>query len=500
MTPNNKNHPGFAIHDPAAFAVGYLNRRIWAKQREIARSVLNNPLTAVKGCHASGKSYISTGLPLWWLSKYRKAKALNTAPTLRQVKNFWSEINAALAQSRIRFLFPDPTTTGLKVNDELFAVGASSSHGVNMAGFHSPNVLIIIDEAPGVTAEIFDAIEGIRAGGNVRLLILGNPIIPAGNFYDAFHRGRRIWNCISISAFDTPNLAHEVTGEPLTIEDLMTMTADRLAYCPFPALITRTWVKERYITWGPTHPQYMSRVLAQFPTQANNAVFALQWIEQAKRDPTEKELKEALRRKLVIQVAIDVAGEGSDETVLVARVGGMILETHAWADPDPRGAVVRILGRLKHHPLYRLGIVVVDTVGIGYNFALHLADNGFDVFGFKAGARAVDSAQFANQKAEATFQFREWLKGGYVSGLGTLMSNDVIVPEEETEAQLATMLYRETGRGIIEIIPKDEMKQKHGVQSPDRAEALIMAFMRIMVAEQQVQIDAGEEYGVISPI
>jgi hypothetical protein len=31
------------------------------------------------------------------------------------------------------------------------------------------------DEAPGIRAEIWDAIEGARASGNVRLLALGNP-------------------------------------------------------------------------------------------------------------------------------------------------------------------------------------------------------------------------------------------------------------------------------------------------------------------------------------
>lgn len=490
---------GRHILDPVLFQQTLLKRTIWKVQQQIARSIVENPLTAVKGCHASGKTYLASGAPLHWITRHKKSLAFVVAPTLRQVTAFWQEVRLARENSLplLRRALPEPNQTSLIISDDRQAIGASSSRGVNIQGRHSDNVLIIVDEAPGVPADIFDAIHGIRAGGNVHTLLLGNPVVPAGEFFDAFHRGRNSYNCISISAFDTPNLQQEDGSGPLTIEELMTLDAERIAWCPFPSLISRAYVKERYLAWGPNHPKYMSRVLAQFPTQADNAVFALQWIEKAKREPTELELREAAQYQ--IQVGIDVAGAGSDETVLVARVAGIILEMHAWPDADPRGAVLRVLSRLNHHRLYRLGMVVVDTVGIGYNFALHLADNGFNVFGFKAGARAVDASMYVNQKAEATFLCREYFKQGLISGLGLLTSKEeVLVPEEETEAQLSTMLYRETSKGLTEIIPKEEMLKLHGIPSPDRAEALVMSFMRVQVAERQEVYDMSQFE--ISPI
>lgn len=480
---------GRAILHPDRFSATLLRRTIWGKQREIAASVASNALTAVKGCHASGKTFLAAGLPLWWLCRHRQSVAYTLAPTLRQVKTFWGEI-ALARQSGSRALqmaLPQPTTTRLEVTPERYAQGASSSRGVNVQGIHGANVLLIADEAPGIGSDIWDAVEGMRAGGNVHMLMQGNPVVPAGYFFDAFHRGRNLWNCISISAFDTPNLQHEVTGNPLTIEELLEMGAERLAFAPYPSLITRAWVKERYQVWGPNHPKYMSRVLAQFPTQADNAVYALEWIEKAKRDPTERELTEA--RRYPIQIGIDVAGAGSDETVLVARVNGIILELHAWQDADPLLKVLRVIGRLQSHRLYRLGHIVIDIVGIGYNFALRLADHGFTehIFGHISGAKAIDPAIYANQKAEAAFQLREWLKGGHVSGLGMLTTDEGLEVEEmETEAQLSTMLYRETGRGITEIISKDEMMKKYNVPSPDRAEALIMSFLKVIPQNQTV--------------
>ena len=47
-------------------------------------------------------------------------------------------------------------------------------------------LLTVVDEAHGVKADFWDAIEGIRAGGDVRVLALGNPTIVSGPFYDAF--------------------------------------------------------------------------------------------------------------------------------------------------------------------------------------------------------------------------------------------------------------------------------------------------------------------------
>lgn len=472
--------------DPVAFQETWLRRRLWQKQREIAHSIQVNDLTAVKGCHASGKTYLASGLPLHWLISKKQGKVFTTAPTLRQVKMFWEEISLARRQSRLASILPECSTTGLKINEERYAIGASSSRGVNVQGFHGQDVLVIADEAPGIEADIWDAIEGIRAGGRVRVLKMGNPVVPSGEFFDAFHRGRGIHNCISISAFDTPNLQNEVTGKALTFEELVELPEERLNYAPIPYLITRRWVLDRYKAWGPNHPKFRSRVMAEFPTQGSNTVFELAWIEKAKRDPSEKDLEDA--KKYKIQVGIDVAGAGSDETVLTARVNGIIIEQHVWPDADPRGGVVIALGRLKHHALYRLGMVVVDTVGIGYNFALHLADQGFPVHGFIAGARPMDGEHYQNQKAETHFLVREYFKAGMISGLN----------DEETEAQLSTILYRENSNGKTEIIPKEEMLKKHNVPSPDRAESLVMAFMRV-VPRQQTVAPHGYEVS-ISPI
>lgn len=470
-----------SIRDPIDYQEFWLQRSLWGKQREIARSIERYPLTAVKGCHASGKTFLAAGLPLHHLDRYESAICITTAPTLRQVKMFWQEIYIARggARERLKARIPEPSTVGLKISAERYALGASSSKGVNIQGYHAKNVLIITDESPGIDTGIWDAIEGIRMGGNVRVLKLGNPVVPSGAFFDAFNKERKIHNCISISAFDTPNLQDEFTGRPLTMERLLELPEERLDYCPFPALIRRRAVIERYHAWGPNNPRFQSRILAQFPTQSQRAVFDLMWIERAKRPPDEAE--ERRMGRCLIQVGIDVAGEGSDETTTCARINGIVIRRGAWSDPDPRGAVAKWLKDLQRdYPNNKIAFLVIDTVGIGYGFGLHFADMDYDVYGFKAGASPFDVEQFFNAKAEQYFRLREMFRTNYVCQLPEAL-------DEEVDAQLSAMEYEELPRGTIQIEPKKKAKAR-GVSSPDRAEAQVLAFAKIIPREVTMQV------------
>jgi hypothetical protein len=269
----------------------------------------------------------------------------------------------------------------------------------------------------------------LGSAGDVRLVMLCNPTVPSGPVFDAFSnlRGNPNLKTITISAFDTPNLA------VLTLESLLQLSEEDLDYAPFPWLIRRRWVKEMYYKWGPKNPRFLARVLGEFPNQSQWAVFSLEWIEKARREPTQQELDCA--RGSIIQVGVDVAAGGDDETAACARVNGIVLSRVAWQDADPRGKLVAWLHSLRKLP-FRLGPVVIDTVGVGHGIALHVVDCGFEVFGFKAGGTPMDAEQYLNAKAEAYFRLRDMYKTGYISH----MNSDQI--DDDCEAQLCTVEYR----------------------------------------------------------
>ena len=305
---------------------------------------------------------------------------------------------------------------------------------------------------PAFYPEIYEAIEGIRAGGDVRVLALGNPIISSGPFYDAFGSNRGGWNPITISAFDTPNL------EGITLEDLLRMSDKELDDNPCPYLTTRRWVLEKYREWGPGHPLWDSRVLGNFPLQSEDALISLTWLEQAKlRTEGDGE----------VCAGLDVAGPGEDETVLCVRRGPRIVLLRAWAGRDPRGDVLAALLPFKA----QLKTVNVDAVGIGYFMAQHLRDHKLPVTEVNVGQAAKDTGKYSNLKAELYWNFRLRAMSGDLAGL----------TDDKAIAQLSGIRYSHNSRGQIVMESKEDAR-KRGVKSPDRAEAVILAFAEVRVS------------------
>jgi hypothetical protein len=432
------------IENPCSFAQVILGHQVWSRQGEILQSVARYPRTAVKACHASGKTFTAAEAVLWWITHYPEAIAVTTAPTWTQVERLlWGEIREAVMRSTISY--PKPTATTLQLGPSRYAIGLSTNEGVRFQGFHG-NVLIVLDEAPGILPEIWEAIEGIRAGGDVRVLALGNPTISSGPFYDAFTTAREGWNLITISAFDTPNL------EGISLEHLLELEEDELDRNSHPFLTTRRWVREKYAEWGPGHPLWEARVLGNFPAQSEDALFSLAWLEAAKgRDTGEGEW----------HAGVDVAGPGEDETVVCVRRGPRVELLRAWSNKEPRGDVLAALrpyqGQLKN--------VNVDSVGMGYYFAQHLRDHNLPVTEVNVGEAAHDREKYANSKAERYWGLRLRAEAGDLAGLR----------DEKTIGQLVGIRYRHNSRGQIVIESKEEGR-KRGVKSPDRAEAVMLAF------------------------
>jgi phage terminase large subunit len=463
LTPDQERDQLIAegIEDPCLFSEVFLNQDLWSVQEAILRSVAKNPKTVVKACHSSGKTKVASCAALWWLARWPDGIVVTTAPTDLQVRKLlWGEINTAVSSSL--YPFPLPNQTELKIAANRYAIGFATSvtqgnQGVRFQGFHSGHILIILDEAPGVHPAIWDAIEGIRAGGMVSVLALGNPTINSGPFFDAFGSGRSGVTPFTISAFDCPNFKG-IEG-PAALLSLGRSNPEALAKNVRPYLTTRQWVFDRLEEWGPEHPSFASRVLGQFPYQSDSSLMSLTWLELAKLR-VEKE-----DDKGPIDVGLDVAGPGEDETVLAARSGNRFLSVDAWPNEDPRGEVVAKLESFGD----RLRMVNVDSVGIGWGMYLHLRDRfgSNRVTAVNVGVPSTDAEKYVNLKAELYWGLRLRFKDGDVWGL----------TDDKTIGQLAGIRYELNPRGQTMIEKKDDAR-KRGVKSPDRAEACMLAFAK----------------------
>lgn len=443
--------------DPESFSRSILQQTLFDRQAEIVRAVRDHRSVAVKACHASGKTFAAAILVLWWLFRYPEAIAVTTAPTWTQVeKLIWGEIKQALRQSRCRF--PEPLTTELNLGPKRYALGISTTESVRFQGIHAANVLIVVDEAPGIRADIWEGIDGIEAGGNVRIVLLGNPTVPSGPFYHAFTRDRASWCTQTISAFDTPNL------KGLTVESLLAMTPDELDQAADPHFITRRWAAKYIRRWGVNHPKVQARVLGAFPREDAGTLIPLDWIERAQQ--TSYDLKTTPRGRK--QAGIDIAGPGEDETVVAITQERELIELHCFPGADPRGEV---LAALRPHKS-ELSLVNVDSIGLGYYFARHIQDAGFPVQDINVGEAAVNDEAFANLKAELYWNLREDFERGMLG-----------IVDDELQGQLSSIRRFETPRGKTAIESKEDMR-KRGLPSPDRAEALMLARAPILPSDK----------------
>lgn len=455
-----------AIEDPVIYPQTILGHQTWWGQERMLRSIFQNRRTAVAACHASSKTFTVAESLLHWLAYYDDGVVITTAPTNRQVRNLvWREVRKFVPQSKFGYPKPGVQTLDIAPNNYAFGMSTRSQKdelAVRFQGIHGGHVLIIIDEAPGIEADIWGAISGIRAGGKVHVVAIGNPTIPSGPFYDIFTSKRELWNLITFDAFDMPNMKDiglNIPNQPDKSvigrkRDLMDLTEDELDDNEFPFLNDRRWVKEMLIEYGIDSPRWESRVRGRFPTQSEYSVFSLSWLEDAKLREDHEDSGQRW------SAGIDVAGEGDDETVCYIVDGTRIVDFFATGAPEPRGAVVGFLNNHRRH----LGKIAVDKIGIGYNFMLHIRDQGFTVEGINVGEAPNDKEKFFNLKAELYWKARGVMELGTVSNM----------TDERTISQLASIRYGETPKGQIKIESKPEAR-KRGVKSPDRAEAFILA-------------------------
>ncbi len=459
------------VSDPVLFATHILGTQLWERQIDILRSVQKHRRTAVKSCHGAGKTYTLAIAALWWLARYPDGIVLTTSSTYRQVRSqVWAEIHDLIAHARIQY--PGLKTTELRLRDDSnFALGFSTDRGTNFQGYHGRHVLIVVDESPGIESGVWDAIAGTMAGGKVHVVMAGNPTQPSGAFYDAFTRERQLWNCITIDAFTSPNLNGIGLGELLEMDS---SEGGPLDQNPVPYLVTKRWVYDQYKAWWhgdeASSPNWCARVRGDFPDQAQNALIKLAWLERAKDRSLRGPVPDRASSSLV--AGIDV-GVGEAETVVYVCESKphdfRIIALGAWRCADSRGEVVRFLAPYRS----RLRSVRVDSIGVGYNFALHLKDERFPTELINVGMAAESRPQWRENDPAGRFVN---LKAQYYQELADALEREEVhgLVDDLTMGQLAGILYEIDSHGRVKIESKESARAR-GIPSPDRAEALMLA-------------------------
>ena len=459
--------------DPAAWVADVLGKRWYSRQQEIVDSYLGSQRLAVKSANGCGKSAVVADLITWEVAvgDPNETLCIISAPTLSQIEKVifaYLKVNKGAASSN-GFEIPGRISETLtwKIDTEqgsnLLAFGKRPSDKDIVSSFQGTRKLrtkVFLDEAGGLPADMFTAAEAVATGGDSKILAIGNPDRRGTEFHRIFTDPQlsQDWKLHTISAFDLPTF----TGELVYPEELLQENLLR-------GLTSVEWVEHKKRAWGEESARYKSKVLGQFPDEADNTFFSQSIIDRA----YECEIEEDNDVQPIL--GVDVARFGSDESRMYINRGGRIRlyddgteDGGAWSKTD-----LITTARKVHTAAQRVGakLVNVDANGVGGGVVDALLtldefrDAVYDVGAIMTANASPDNMRWFNQRA---YQY-DMLREGMAEGKFDLDFDDVDLREE-----LITQTYKFSAKGAIQITSKDEMK-KNGLDSPDSLDAVLLS-------------------------
>jgi phage terminase large subunit len=458
--------------NPVAFFREILGVEPWSKQIEIIEAVRDNPRVAVKSGHKVAKSHSAAGIALCFYCSYEDARVVMTSTTSRQVDQIlWRELKMMRARAGRcvdckkadpeghRIPKPCPHSalidgelgelarTGLKSVDFREIVGFTAREAEAVAGISGRNLLYIVDEASGVEDEIFEAIEGNRAGG-ARVLLLGNPTKTSGEHYEAFHAKRSFYFGITVSSEETPNVIarREV----------------------IPGLATYEWIEEKKEEWGEDSPLYRVRVKGEHAKHEDGKIFSIHMIELAEQ----RWFETPSTGRLFIGVDPAGASGTGDESAFACRRGLKLIALTATRGLSDDAHLVQLLGLIREHKIPReTPVVVIDREG-SVGASLHgllrqyveANPHAFELVAVRASDRAIRQRDIYDRaRDELAANLFAWVRDG-----------GAIIEDAKLSAEMHELEWKQHVNGRLKVTPKDVLKKKLG-RSPDRYDALALS-------------------------
>ena len=416
--------------------------------RALVDPTVSNHLSVRSG-HGVGKSAWLAWCILWFTSTHFPCKVPCTAPTSHQLEDvLWAELALWRRKmgTKLSELF-EVTSDRMYLKlapDECYATArtARKENPDALQGFHSDNLMFVVDEASGVDDVIFLPLEGALSTPGAKSILCGNPTQTRGYFFDSHHRNRAQFHCMKVACHESSR-------------------AD-------PAYIAK--MKAQY---GEESNNYRVRVLGEFPLEAADILVPLSIVEPA----IDREVDATPVRTIW---GLDPARYGQCLTALAKRKGNTLLEPiTTWGQCSLMVTVNRV-----HHEYIctpeseRPFEIIVDVCGLGAGVVDRLEELGLPVVGINAGEAPprAEAGRLSRMRDWLWWQCREWF-----------MKLDVSMPKDDfLVAELTDVHYTLTSSGKIVVESKKDMLDR-GVPSPDRADALNLTFAGSLVTSDEYE-------------
>lgn len=498
--------------DPVGFVEDVLGETLWSRQKDVLEAVVSAKRIAVPAGFGLGKTHLAARAVAHFVCTRAvgSAEAVTTATRMRQVqRQLWPHIRRLHARAglpgtvdTVQWKMPD--SNGVET---VVAHGFTAPAGdeAAMQGIHSGSVLLIVDEAGGIDRLIGGSTNNLLTG-DARMLAIGNP--PSddeGSWFeqlcaDGEDPDRPDTVLIRIPATASP----AITGEPAgRCTDHPEMPPHSLA----DHLPSQDWVDETIRTFGADSPYVIAKVHARFPRGGSARVMPMDWLEAAADNPdpapdatwvrldalglTLERAPHTVARGAWIRLGVDVAADGGDEMVIARCVGDLVTVERISSGAGNASAMDvagRVLEEIRRAELLAavLGTVApvrvkVDAIGVGWGVTSTLAAWGSEQL-HSAEIVGVNVAENTGRTVDgvAMVPYRKrdemWLAGRAVvqPAPGTGLPAIRLRVDEKTLAQLSWPAYATTSDGRTKIESKKLMRAR-GLNSPDRAEAVLLA-------------------------
>jgi len=420
-------------------------------QVDIANAIRDNERVSVRSGNGPGKTVVSGAIVHWFLECFYPSIVITTAPTHRQVeKLLWGQIRSFHKNAKIP-LGGELLKTELRIEDDWYALGFATDDKSKFQGFHSPHMLVVVDEAGGMEEHIMEAIEGLLTSEGAKLLLIGNPTNIASYFGRThLHPKEKLsWTKLHIDCWNTPNVR---AGKNIV-----------------PGLCSYNWPAERLKVWGENHPFYMVKVKGEFPPEGEKNLIPYHLVHAA----LERNIKPAGQKILTV----DPARFGDDKSIIGRLWGEQYRILKKFQKLDGPALATKIIEEvLKEEGIEK---IKVDEIGEGascYDALKLFKRSGTDkqkkaLQGIKLIPVRVNEKsrspkgrkEYGNLRAEAAFLLRNMFEEGTID-----------IDDEELASQAAAIYYDydQTGRLLLE--DKKKFKSRYQGNSPDEFDSLLI--------------------------
>jgi phage terminase large subunit len=401
---------------------------------------------SIKSGKGSGKTALLAWVVIWFLCCFSFSIVICTASKLDQVKDvLWREISKWVKHSVDHgkygtFVKDSMEIKGEKIymkghkgqkGQEWFAIARSATTqkqgetpAETLQGFHAEHMMIIVDEATGVSDNVFMPLDQTLTDPVNFLVMTYNPTRTSGFAYQSQHKNRNEFLCYRWNCEESENVTQE--------------SIDRIAR-----------------KYGKDSNAYRISVQGLEPIGDNDSLIPLEWVMAAVNREIDVDEDDP------VITGIDLARHGDDKSVILTRRGmkvDNIIKTFNGQNTMEMCGWISI-----HNNEEEPTCMGIDVVGLGWGVYDRLREVGIRCTAINVAESTSNKDKFERLRDELWWALREDFQLGNIS----------IPDDEELIFELSNVKFRVESNGKIKVESKKEMRAR-GVASPNKADALVL--------------------------